>query len=274
MKRMLILAVAALSTVACADWKNFSHRDENPYEKSPFYAKYLNTGSALDAEMTRLLAALQANPNSAELHNDLGALLVEKGFPRDAEREFERSVNADSKYYPAWYNLGLVRAANHDDLGARHAYRRAVHIKPGHAAALFQLGLIEEKRKHTDRAVELYAKAFRINPRLLEVDVNPRVLDSSLIDLALLRMYKNEHSKKSMQFQDAPSFVGVTAAANTATTPPRSAATPSPQPAAQDIVTPGAPATDPGTQQPAPRRRRPRPDPAQQQQPPAQNPPS
>ncbi len=272
MKRLLIIAVAALATAGCAEVRGLTHRDGNPYEKAPFYAKYLNTGSALDAEMQRILDELRANPASAELHNDLGALLIQKGFPKDAAREFERAVDADKRYVPAWYNLGLVRAANGDALGARRALARTIDLKPGHSAALFQLGLIEEKRMHTDRAVALYAKAYSINPALLEVEVNPRVLDSQLTDLALIRMYTMEHTAKSMQFQDAPGFDSflVTPAPNSST--PRATETPAAQPAARTIVVPAAPAGNPGAQtetaQPSGRRR-----PRNQAQPP-QNPPN
>ena len=73
--------------------------------------------------------------------------------------------------------------------------------------ALFQLGLIEEKLQHTDRAVELYAKALSINPSLIEPSVNPRILDTKLVHRALIEMYAKDHARKSMQFQ------GVTGAA-------------------------------------------------------------
>jgi tetratricopeptide (TPR) repeat protein len=238
MKRLLIIAVAALSTAACAEIRDL-RSDDKPYD-NPFYAKYLNTGSTLDAQISQTLAALRQNPNSPELHNTLGALLLDKGFPKDAEREFESAVNANRKFYPAWYNLGLVRAASGDELGARRAFSRTVTLKPGHAPALFQLGLVEEKRHHTDRAIHLFAKAYAINPALLRVDVNPRILDSKLTDLALLQMYPTEHSRRSMQFQ------GVPMSAPAAQSAPPSAA--SPQPAPQDIVTPTAPATEIGAE--------------------------
>ena len=141
MKRLLIIAVAALATTACAGLRDLG-KDDKPYE-DPFYAKYLNTGSALDASIHRSLEQLRANPNSAELHNTLGALLLEKGFPKDAEREFERAINANKNYYQAWYNLGLVRAAHGDELGAARAFRETVDLKPGHSHALFQMGLVE-----------------------------------------------------------------------------------------------------------------------------------
>ncbi len=203
MKRVLLstLAVAlAMYASGCAELRN---HNEGPYD-NPFYAKYLNTGSVLDAEITRTLNELRANPDSARLHNELGALLVRKGFPKDAEREFERSVNADRRFYPAWYNLGLVRASNDDTLGARRALRRTVALKPGHATALFQLGLIEEKLGNTDAAVKHYAKAYYINPALTHVRVNPRIVDSKLTHLALLKNYSKKQNRDSMQFQGAP----------------------------------------------------------------------
>ena len=236
MKRSLLL-LAALAAFGCAELRKPTAAE---YE-APFYGKYLNTGSALDARINRTLAALRTDPSSPQLHNELGTLLVQKGFPKDAEREFERAINLDGSYHEAWYNLGLVRAARGDEGGARRAYMAAVDHKPGHALALFQLGLIEEKLKHVDRAVDLYAKAIRINPKLLDVAVNPRVLDTELIHLALLRNYQTTHERESMQFQG----VGARRA-----TPPQA---PSPQPTPQQIIPPSAPATDP-SQQPTPTR--------------------
>ncbi|HEV7764003.1 MAG TPA: tetratricopeptide repeat protein [Thermoanaerobaculia bacterium] len=235
MKRLLILAVAALTASGCAGL-----RDSDPSYENPFYAKYLNTGSDVDTQITRTLEALRQNPDNAELHNGLGTLLIQKGFPKDAEREFERAVDADSQFFPAWYNLGLVRAAHGDDLGARRAFSRTVDLKPGHAPALFQLGLVEEKRHHTDRAVKLYAKAYSINPQMLRTEVNPRILDSKLTHLALLEMYPKEHARRSMSFQGLP----VTPAPAPSAPPPA----PSQQPEPRNIVTPQPPVTQTGSE--------------------------
>jgi tetratricopeptide (TPR) repeat protein len=245
MKRILLIAAATLATFGCAELAQRFDRDTNAYE-NPFYAKYLNTGAPVDGQITRTLDALRKNPDSPELHNRLGSLLVQKGFPKDAEVEFERAVNADGGFYPAWYNLGLVRSSRGDELGARRAFSRAVANKPGHAAALFQLGLIEEKRYNTDKAVKLYAKAFGINPSLMDVDVNPRIVDTKLIHLALLEMYPTAHHRQSMQFQGTPT--GYRAPA-TAKTPPDA---PSKVPAPSQIITPAPPPTDPSQQKAPP----------------------
>ncbi|HEX8172650.1 MAG TPA: tetratricopeptide repeat protein [Thermoanaerobaculia bacterium] len=238
MKRSFAAVMTVLAIAGCSMVDDLKKTEANAYEK-PFYAKYLNTGSDLDRRMQRTLEALRKEPANSQLHNELGTMLVEKGFPKDAEREFERSVNAQPRNYTAWYNLGLVRAANGDPIGARRAFDQTVELKPGHAAALFQLGLIAEKQQHVDQAVRLYAKAFSINRALLDVVSNPRILDSHLVDLALLRMYAPEHTRGSMQFQGVPQ-------PSRTNRPAEPAASPQQKP--KDILTPAAPATDPSQQ--------------------------
>jgi tetratricopeptide (TPR) repeat protein len=243
MNRILLLAAVFSMVTGCTAIRDLRN-DDSVYDEPQFYEKYLNTGSELDARISATLAALRTNPDSPELHNTLGSLLVEKSFPKDAEREFERAINADDDYHPAWYNLGLVRAARGDELGARRAFKRTIDLKPGHAISLFQLGLIEEKREHTDRAIELYAKALTINPALLDVRVNPRILDSRLTHRALLEMYPGAHTRRTMQFQES----GTPRPAAAETPSPEKAVSPQADP--KNIVTPTAPATDPAMQPP------------------------
>ena len=148
--------------------------------------------------------ALRANPNSAQLHNDLGQLLVRRGFPNDAEKEFGRAIRADRKFYPAYYNRAQLRAGQGDFLGARLDFQATIKHKPGHAEALFQLGLMEEQHQHEELAIKYYAKAIAMNHTLLDVRVNPRVLDSKLIPMALLKAYPTIHSKDAIQLSGAP----------------------------------------------------------------------
>ncbi len=239
-KRFLLLAAAALLLFGCAAMRNHS---KNPYERTLFIERYLDPANPLDAQIQRTLNDLRANPRSAVLHNELGQLLRQKGFPKDAEVEFERAVNADARFYPAWYNLGLLRQARGDYTGARFAYGRTIRYKKGHSAALFQLGLMEEQRRNTEAAVEYYARALSINHDLLDVRVNPRIVDSKLIHLALLRLYPNEHARESMQFQPTPpGYVQRNLEP-----------APSPQAPAQAIVPPAAPVTNPAQQTPPPK---------------------
>jgi tetratricopeptide (TPR) repeat protein len=239
----VLLAVVLLSS-GCTTVQNrigqaFDRNTE--YVDDPFYARYLDPAVPLDAEIQRTLDALRADPYSPRLHNRMGALLVEKGFPKDAEVEFRRAIRADSRFFPAWYNLGLSRQAQGDDRGAMRAFRRTLAVKPGHAAAHFQLGLMLEERRRIDEALEHYVKAFRINEALLRVDVNPRILDSKIVDLALIRLYPSEHVERSLRFEPAPGDY-VRPARRGPTGEPEA---PSRVPRAEEIITPAPAVTDP-----------------------------
>lgn len=240
MKRIL-LAAAIVALAGCTLFHS-KPRPASPYER-PFYAQFLNTGSQQDAQIRATLLALQQNPRSAPLHNQLGQLLIEKGFPKDAEHEFERAVNSDRHFYQAWYNLGLARASRDDYTGAERAFRQTVRLMKGHSEALFQLGLIEERKGNTDDAIDYYAKALRHNAAILDVRSNPQVLDSKLIPLALLKNYQLVHTRDAARFLDTPpGYVPPQ---------PKAQEAPSPQATPQQIVPPAPPVTNPATQ-PAP----------------------
>lgn len=252
MKRLTVIAIAALATAGCSMNMNLHrHTSADAYEKAPFYAKYLNpAASPLDAAIQRDLDSLRTNPHNAAVHNELGQYLVHKGFPKDAEVEFHRAVAADKKFYPAWYNLGLLQSARNDFSAARSSFAETVDLKPGHSQALFQLGLMAEKSHNVDDAMHYYTKALAINHQLLDVRVNPNVLDSQLIHLALLSMYDAEHNREAMAFQGTPP--GYAAAPAKVQPQPQPQQAPSPQAAPQNIITPSAPITNPGMQAPPP----------------------
>jgi hypothetical protein len=279
-KAILTSALLSLALLGCTTIHAKLDRKlngENPYEKPPFYMRYVNQSTALDRNITRTVNALRSDPRNAALHNDLGALLLEKGFPKDASLEFRRAVDNDPDLYAAWYNLGLIRQTQGDYGSAQRALRRTLDIKPGHAAALFQLGLIEEQQGHTDAAVELYAKAFRINRSLLDIHVNPRILDTKLADRALLMAYELDHAEAGAEFQATPTGYMQPKRESKPTPEPADAPAleaPSKQPDPVSIVTPAPAATDLSRQAPRPTTpaQRPRQSPQSPQAPPPQTP--
>lgn len=204
MRKLSAVAFLLLTTAGCAAVQHATSHGSNPYDKAPFYSRYLNLANPQDQRILHDLDLLKANPQAASVHNDLGAALVQKGFPYDAKTEFDRALDIDRHFYPAWYNLGLLNASLGNEATALHAFRRTVHYRPGHAASLFQMALIEEKNGDTNDAIEHYAKAFAINRQLLDERVNPRILDSRIIDRVLLRLYPKTHASSSFAFQGAP----------------------------------------------------------------------
>jgi tetratricopeptide (TPR) repeat protein len=207
MKRLFVMTSAVLMLAGCSTSLHFK-KTSNPYVKPLFYSRYLNPANPLDQQIQATVDALRANPRDAALHNALGQLLAQKGFPKDAETEFERAVDADRHFYAGWFNLGILRSARGDYVGARMAFNRTIRYKPGHSEALFQLALVEEKRGNEEDAIAYMAKAFSINRRLLDVGVNPQILDTKLMAIALIRAYPNEHNRQALLFQQTPAGYG------------------------------------------------------------------
>jgi Flp pilus assembly protein TadD len=63
----------------------------------------------------------------------------------------------------AQYNLG-VSLLGRDMEGAQAAFARAVALKPGYAAALYNLGWLAQKAGHPEAAAEYYRKALKADP--------------------------------------------------------------------------------------------------------------
>ncbi|HEY0593914.1 MAG TPA: tetratricopeptide repeat protein [Thermoanaerobaculia bacterium] len=207
MKKLLLVALASLSLAGCLSIQQRLDRarfGENPYLEPPFYARYLTGASALDRNIEAYIVALRAEPDNPAYHNELGRLLVIKRFPQDAEREFRRALAADEDFYPAWYNLALLRASRGDAGGAIRALDRTLELKPGHSSALFQKGLLLEKRGRKDEAIDAYVKALRINFDLIRPTLNPLVIDSKLMDRVLIELYPDEHERRAMLLQPTP----------------------------------------------------------------------
>ncbi len=204
-----IRTTAAISLLlflaSCSSWSDArTKREERESYKNTFYMKYLDLGSSLDREIMARIEALRVNPASPALHNELGALLFERHFPKDARHEFERAIKVDKRFYPARYNLALLELAEGNEGRAERQFRKVLRQKPGHPEAHFSLGLMYEKNGRRDAAIEHYAKAYTINPELLQIKRNPRIVESELVTASLLTVYDESRARGSVQFQAAP----------------------------------------------------------------------
>jgi tetratricopeptide (TPR) repeat protein len=99
----------------------------------------------------------------------MGEVLIRKGDPDSAEREFLKALGM--KKYRAWesygaagYWLGTI-AAERGDEGKAIAYlRESLRHEPSNAAACYYLGFLLAKRNRLDEAVPLFEKALELAP--------------------------------------------------------------------------------------------------------------
>src|SRR5580700_8570823 len=108
-------------------------------------------------------AILDVVPAHLEAAARSGRLAWEDGEIALAEKFLERAAQTD---VPAsvWFDLGLVRQDLRDDAGAATAYRKAIDLKPDHAEATFNLGVVLQEAGRLDDAMRAYAQAYRLRP--------------------------------------------------------------------------------------------------------------
>jgi Tfp pilus assembly protein PilF len=201
------MAVVSLLLVltSCASWEESKRRkQERESYANPFYLKYLNEGDKLDQEIMARIEILRADPTSPTTHNELGALLFERRFPKDARYEFERALHFDKRFYSARYNLAILEISEGNTARASRLLKEVVDQKPGHAEAHFTLGLLYEKNGRTSAAIDHYAQAYTIDPDMLKYKRNPRLVETELVTATLLVLYPEMSARKSTQFLPAP----------------------------------------------------------------------
>ncbi len=205
MKRSIAVVALLLALTGCASYEARREKKiaRETYQDT-FYLKYLDQNSALDREIMARVVELRENQRSPVLHNELGALLFQRRFIGDSEKEFLKAVKIDKNFYQGWYNLGLVQIAQGNTHAARRSLEKTVKIMPGHSEALFRLGLLYEQASRDDAAVECYAKAFRINPSLFDPKKNPLIVDTKLTSEALLVAYERAHATRTSRFLPPP----------------------------------------------------------------------
>jgi len=163
------------------------------------FERYLSPDRPEDLAILNYLALAEQGQATSNDLAELGVLLADKGFPKDAERYLEAAVKADKENVEALYRLGLVRQRMGKEGAAIRCYRKVVNQRPGHAYASFMLALSEEKRGRRDAAVYHYAKAYRHLPGLANPQFNPLVIDSRLQGEAQLLRYQRDMAAATIE---------------------------------------------------------------------------
>lgn len=142
---MLVVILAALSTMQSLVWK--------------------------DTE-TLLHHALATTPDSAIVHNNLGAYYDSIGEPERAAAEYAAASTSDGGTADSWFNVGIaaLREKRRDD--AIVAFTRAVELRPSFFFAHLNLGALLTDTGRIEEAVDHLLAAQKLDPGNLTVYLN------------------------------------------------------------------------------------------------------
>lgn len=144
-----------------------------------------NLSKALEAQR-RLVAE---RPQDAAVHNDLGSLLLLAERTAEAEAAYRRAIELDPDKVSALFNLAQLLQQRNEKREALRLYDHVAELQPNHAWAHYQIGTLYEGWNQDSKAVEHYARAFALDPQLAFKEVNPHIVENTLVTEAMLRAY-------------------------------------------------------------------------------------
>jgi len=111
-----------------------------------------------------LLAAIEARPNDAEIHYELGRAMRRLGEPARAVTCFRNAIELDANHLDARVDLASVLLAlDHPD-AAEQAARGALALDERSVAALVNLGAAQQRRSEWAAAAGSYRAALALEP--------------------------------------------------------------------------------------------------------------
>jgi tetratricopeptide (TPR) repeat protein len=125
-----------------------------------------------DEAIARYNRALFLKPDWAEAHSNLGTALAAKGRLAESIPHYQRAIALNPEHAGTHYNLGIALAAlGKNDEAVTH-YRRAALLKPDYADAHNNLGNALAALGDCDSAVVHYRRAILANPYHFEAHNN------------------------------------------------------------------------------------------------------
>jgi len=136
---------------------------------------------------------LSKNPGAWMAHNNLGAVLFEKGRYQEALSHEMESIRLRPNYADAYCNLGALATAQNDYEKADGYYRRSLEIFPYSSETHNNFGVSLYKSGKTDEAIKHYRMALMLNPNAANTFCN---LGNALL-------VKGETAEAVRQYQNA-----------------------------------------------------------------------
>jgi tetratricopeptide (TPR) repeat protein len=103
-------------------------------------------------------------PNSAQVCNNLGMALYDRGHIKDALPLFQKAIHLSPEFARAWNNVGICYNSLGKDSVALGYYEKAINLMPGFATAYYNRGLAERNLGRGTDAVQSFKKAIECKP--------------------------------------------------------------------------------------------------------------
>ncbi len=115
---------------------------------------------------------LQARPDLAEAHNELGNVLEAQNRIEEAIRSYQQAVQVNPKFAIAYSSLGYVLGKRGNFKDAITAYRHAIDLEPDFVEVQNNLGCALHLQNQFEEAIAHLEKALQLRPDFVEASNN------------------------------------------------------------------------------------------------------
>jgi tetratricopeptide (TPR) repeat protein len=134
-------------------------------------------GSNVDQQQraNELMAAVQRDSTDLDARNQFADILFDTGNWSEAVIHYRSVIRQDSSRVPAIVDLGVCyyNLSKPDD--AERLFKLALQRDPHHPFALFNIGIVNERRNHSDQALEYFHRALQSAP---PENMRPAILEA------------------------------------------------------------------------------------------------
>lgn len=149
---------------AAAEYRAAIQLDPNNADLHNTLGWILGSKGDWDGEMVEEREAIRLNPNDERAHLNLGVALSNKDDQEGAMAEYREAIRLNPKDDQAHINLGNRLSHLNDWGGALAEYREAVRLNPNNTTAHEKVASVLEHDKDLDGAIAEYREAVRVSP--------------------------------------------------------------------------------------------------------------
>ena len=181
------------------------------FPKSFFVWNLLAAAQASLGETAKALEGfrktIELNPNYADGHSNLGAMLVRQGKLAEAAASFKRTLQIKPDYAEAYNNLGNILKGQGKLDEALESYKRALEIKPNYPVAYNNLGNALKDQGKLDEAVASCKRALEIKPDYAVAEAQMRHQQQHMCDFTLYTGLKEVAQRLDTSDEAIPPFI-------------------------------------------------------------------
>lgn len=165
-------------------------------------AYLLEENQELDASAEQFLLLLHFNPDSADLHNDYGNVLLAQRRLDEAIGEYNQALRLEPEMANAHHNIGICLALKKNLDGAISQFQQALELDPNTTNTHAFLGAALAQKGDQKAAMDQFQKAIEQNP----ADFNAHISLAYALDQAKDTSDAINELKLALQLQpDSPS---------------------------------------------------------------------